>query len=154
MLFPSGLKCGSNVVFIKIGLRHLFDLDIRAFVYRLDQVSHPIAIHIISKLGSALRPYRLRSPPHRAYYRRSGQSFAPCQSAQAHAARIQTPMLACTSSSCQWPTTTLRLSRIRLPINPNSLSPCADWFRFMKSMSISTMGFPGCTVCADAGMVF
>ena len=65
---------------------------------------------------------------------------APCASCQAQAARAQTPKLAWTSSSSQYPTTTLRSSRMRLPMKPNSRSPCADWFRFMKSMSMSAHG--------------
>jgi hypothetical protein len=35
-------------------------------------------------------------------------NFAPCQSCQARAARIQAPTRSCTSGSDQWPTTTLR----------------------------------------------
>ena len=45
-----------------------------------------------------------------------------------------------TSGSRQWPTTVFRRRRIRVSMNPNSRSPCADWFRFMKSMSISAHG--------------
>jgi ABC-type transporter Mla maintaining outer membrane lipid asymmetry ATPase subunit MlaF len=44
----------------------------------------------------------------------------------------------CTSSSDQWPTTTLRFNRNRVWINPASRSPWAAWFRFMKSMPIAT----------------
>jgi hypothetical protein len=32
------------------------------------------------------------------------------------------------------------LRRIRVPMNPNSRPPWADWFRFMKSMSIDDQG--------------
>src|SRR5215472_332209 len=42
--------------------------------------------------------------------------------------------------SRQEPTTTLRGSRIRETMNPNSRSPWADWFRFMKSMSMVVHG--------------
>ena len=45
-----------------------------------------------------------------------------------------------TRASLQWPTTTLRSSRIRAAMNPNSRSPCAAWLRFMKSMSIAAQG--------------
>ena len=34
----------------------------------------------------------------------------------------------------------LRFKRMRLPMKPNSRSPCADWFRFMKSMSMVDQG--------------
>src|SRR5215469_14461795 len=42
--------------------------------------------------------------------------------------------------SRQEPTTTLRGRRIRETMNPNSRSPWADWFRFMKSMSMVVHG--------------
>ena len=48
--------------------------------------------------------------------------------------------LPCTTGSDQWPTTTLRSIRIRLTMWPYSLSPCADWFSFMKSISIESYG--------------
>ncbi len=67
-------------------------------------------------------------------------NFAPCQSCQAVAARIHAPSAATTSLSCQWPTMILRSRRRRAPMKPNSRSPCAAWFRFMKSMSISPQG--------------
>jgi len=66
--------------------------------------------------------------------------FNDCRLCQALAARTQTPMLDCTSSSCQKPTTTFRFIRMRVFINPNSRSPWADWLRFMKSISISDQG--------------
>ena len=47
---------------------------------------------------------------------------------------------ACTSGSVQCPTTTVRSSRIRAAMNPNSRSPCAAWLRFMKSMSMPSHG--------------
>ena len=72
-------------------------------------------------------------PPKRAI-------FIRCESANAHAARDQPSSFASTSSSCQWPTTIFRGRRRRAPMNPNSRSPWADWFRFMKSMSISPQG--------------
>ena len=34
----------------------------------------------------------------------------------------------------------LRCSRMRVAINPNSRSPCADWFRFMKFISMVDQG--------------
>ena len=63
-----------------------------------------------------------------------------CQSAFAHAARVQVPISSWTGASPQWPTTTLRSSRRRAAMNPNSRSPWAAWFRFMKSMSMSAQG--------------
>ena len=76
------------------------------------------------------------------------QNFAPCQSCHAAAARVQTPICDCTAESCQWPTTTLRFNLMRLMINPCSRSPCADWFKFMKSMSIVAQGMSRlCCVC-------
>ena len=63
-----------------------------------------------------------------------------CASAQAADTRIHTAILACASGSCQWPTTTLRFLRIRVTMCPNSRSPCADWLRFMKSISIVSQG--------------
>src|SRR6516162_923138 len=42
--------------------------------------------------------------------------------------------------SRQEATTTLRGRRIRETMNPNSRSPWADWFRFMKSMSMVVHG--------------
>ena len=59
---------------------------------------------------------------------------------RAAAARAQAPSFSCTEASCQNPTTTLRFIRIRLMMNPCSRSPCAAWFRFMKSMSIEAHG--------------
>ena len=50
-------------------------------------------------------------------------------SAQPQAARIQAPIRSCTSSSCQWPTTTLRVRRSRVQMNPNSRSPWAAWLQ-------------------------
>ena len=67
-------------------------------------------------------------------------TFSDCASCQAQAARAHELSRAATCGSCQWPTTTLRFSRRRLTMNPNSRSPCADWFRFMKSMSIPDHG--------------
>ena len=66
--------------------------------------------------------------------------FAPCASAQAQAARAQAPRRCCTPGSCQWPTTTVRSLRSREQMNPNSRPPWADWFRFMKSMSMPAQG--------------
>ena len=43
--------------------------------------------------------------------------------AAAQAARIHTASWANTSSSCQWPTTTLRSRRMRVPMKPNSRPP-------------------------------
>ena len=45
-----------------------------------------------------------------------------------------------TSGSSQWPTTTFRGRRSRVFTKPNSRPPWADWFRFMKSMSIVDHG--------------
>ena len=67
-------------------------------------------------------------------------TLSVCASCQPHAARAQVPIRSTTAGSLQCPTTVLRLSRIRVSMNPNSRSPCADWFRFMKSMSISDHG--------------
>jgi len=79
----------------------------------------------------------------------------PWASCQAHAARAQTPSRCNTSPSCQCPTTTLRASRIRLQMNPNSRQPCADWFRFMKSMSIVDQGMSRLNcVCRCANGLF
>jgi hypothetical protein len=58
----------------------------------------------------------------------------------AQAARIHTSRAAWTASSSQCPTTTLRFKRRRLQMNPNSRSPWAAWFRFMKSMSMVAHG--------------
>ena len=66
--------------------------------------------------------------------------FPPCQSAFAHAARVQVPICSWTVGSPQWPTTTLRSRRSRAAMNPNSRSPWAAWLRFMKSMSMSDHG--------------
>ena len=66
--------------------------------------------------------------------RRSRLTFRPT------AARIHSPNSLSGSSSCQYPTTTLRGRRIRAPMNPCSRSPCAAWLRFMKSMSICLSG--------------
>ncbi len=63
-----------------------------------------------------------------------------CQSCFAQAARDQAPIRSWTSDSDQCPTTTLRSSRIRAAMNPNSRSPWAAWLRFMKSMSIVSHG--------------
>ena len=76
---------------------------------------------------------RMFMPPNRAI-------FSRLDSARAEQARAQTSSWSSTSGSCQWPTTILRFSRSRAPMNPNSRSPWADWFRFMKSMSISPQG--------------
>ena len=59
---------------------------------------------------------------------------------QPTAARAHDPSRAATAGSCQCPTTVLRLRRRRVWMNANSRSPCADWFRFMKSMSIDDHG--------------
>src|SRR5215471_629062 len=67
-------------------------------------------------------------------------SLSPCASCQAHAARDHQFTRSCACWSRQWPTTTLRLMRMRLTMKPNSRSPCADWFRFMRSMSIPAHG--------------
>ncbi len=72
-------------------------------------------------------------PPKRAILSRR-------DSASARAARAQPASSSTTSGSCQWPTTILRFIRSRAPMNPYSRSPWADWFRFMKSMSISPHG--------------
>ena len=45
-----------------------------------------------------------------------------------------------TSGFCQCPTTILRSMPMRLTIWPYSRSPCADWFSFMKSISIVSYG--------------
>ena len=56
------------------------------------------------------------------------------------AARIHAASRSCVSGSCQWPTITFRGFRSRVQMWPNSRSPCAAWFRFMKSMSIASQG--------------
>ena len=67
--------------------------------------------------------------------------FPPCQSALAHAARVQVPIsLLDRRRRPSGPTTTLRSRRRRAAMNPNSRSPWAAWFRFMKSMSMSAQG--------------
>ena len=63
-----------------------------------------------------------------------------CASAHAAATRIHAAIWFWAFSSCQWPTTTLRFFRIRVTMCPNSRSPWADWFRFIKSMSIVSQG--------------
>ena len=67
-------------------------------------------------------------------------TFSVCASCQPHAARAQVPIRSTTPGSLQCPTTVLRRRPIRVSMNPNSRSPWADWFRFMKSMSISAQG--------------
>ena len=62
---------------------------------------------------------------------------AACQPA---AARTQVPTRRVTSGSPTCPTTVLRSTRMRVCTCPNSRSPWAAWFRFMKSMSISAHG--------------
>ena len=56
------------------------------------------------------------------------------------AVRIHDPICFWTSSSSQYPATTLRSMFRRLKMCPYSLSPCAAWFSFMKSMSIVSYG--------------
>ncbi len=82
-------------------------------------------------------------------------SLPPCASCHALAARVHVPNLACTDSSFQCPTTTLRGRRNLAPIKPNSRSPCADWLRFMKSMSISDHGISRlyCVCKCSSGLV-
>ena len=67
-------------------------------------------------------------------------TFSRCASAQPQAARVQVPIRSTTAGSLQCPTTVLRRRPILVSMKPNSRSPCADWFRFMKSMSISAHG--------------
>ena len=52
----------------------------------------------------------------------------------AMAVRIHPASFSCTFSFAQWPTMILRSIPIRLTMCPYSLSPCADWFSFMKSI--------------------
>ena len=67
-------------------------------------------------------------------------TLRPWASCQAAAARIHVASSASVSASFQCPTTTLRFMRILLPMNPNSRSPWADWFVFMKFMSMVDQG--------------
>ena len=63
-----------------------------------------------------------------------------CSSCHPHAARVHAARRRTTEGSLQCPTTVFRRIPIRVCMNPSSRSPCADWFRFMKSMSISDQG--------------
>ena len=56
------------------------------------------------------------------------------------AVRIHEAIFARTRGSVQWPATTLRGIPMRVIMCPNSRSPWADWFVFMKSMSMSANG--------------
>ena len=67
-------------------------------------------------------------------------SFIPVSAAQPVAARAQVATSACTWASEACPTTILRATPSRAAMYPNSRSPWAAWFRFMKSMSISAQG--------------
>ena len=67
-------------------------------------------------------------------------TFSERASSAPTAARDQVPMALSASLSCQCPTTTFRSRPRRVQMKPNSRSPWADWFRFMKSMSISDHG--------------
>ena len=58
----------------------------------------------------------------------------------AQAARSQMARSSRASASLQCPTITFRSRRILAPMKQNSRSPCADWLRFMKSMSMSAHG--------------
>ncbi len=60
--------------------------------------------------------------------------------ARPRAARAQTPTRRATSGSATWPVTVLRATPSRVWTAANSRSPCAAWWRFMKSMSISAHG--------------
>src|SRR5215213_11436876 len=60
--------------------------------------------------------------------------------ARAAAARTQTAMRFSTRWSEAWPATVVRAMPRRVWMNPNSRSPWAAWFRFMKSMSMSAQG--------------
>ena len=53
---------------------------------------------------------------------------------------IQDAILSCVSLSSQYPIITLRLLFRRVKICPNSRSPWAAWFSFMKSISIVSYG--------------
>ena len=64
----------------------------------------------------------------------------PSQSWRARAARAHVPIRSWTSGSDQWPATIVRSRRSRAAMNPNSRSPWAAWWRFMKSMSMVAHG--------------
>ncbi len=67
-------------------------------------------------------------------------SFSVRTSASPCAARTQVPIRPATLGSLTCPATVLRGTPSRVCTNPNSRSPCAAWFRFMKSMSIVDHG--------------
>ncbi len=67
-------------------------------------------------------------------------SFRVLSSARPAAARTQEPILAATDGSLTWPATVLRATPSRVWMWPNSRSPWAAWFRFMKSMSMDDHG--------------
>ena len=69
------------------------------------------------------------------------------------AARIQPAMRRRMFGPSQWPEMTLCCKRMRAVMNPCSRSPCADWFRFMKSMSIFAHGMSrlNCVLTCSSG---
>src|SRR3954452_10169257 len=67
-------------------------------------------------------------------------SFRPRAAAAPAAARAQEPTRACTRGLPTCPATVVRGVRSRVSMKPYSRSPCAAWFRFMKSMSIVAHG--------------
>ncbi len=81
-------------------------------------------------------PCRLPSPRPGACCRRSGRTSLPANRAMRARPASTRRSGHEPPGSDQWPTTTLRVRRMREWMKPASRSPWADWFRFMKSMSI------------------
>ncbi len=67
-------------------------------------------------------------------------TFNTLLSENAAAVLIQLPIRPRISSFSQCPTMTFLFNFNLLPMKPCSLSPCADWLRFMKSMSMDSQG--------------
>ena len=67
-------------------------------------------------------------------------SFSCCTASQPAAALVQVPIEAVTAGLLTCPTTVLRDVPNRVAMYPNSRSPWAAWFRFMKSKSMLSQG--------------
>jgi hypothetical protein len=96
-------------------------------------MAHPNWICACTRSPLVTPTSRMFMPAKRTMFRRR-------DSATAQATRHQLSSWATTSLSCQCPTTILWGIRSRARMNPYSRSPWADWFRFMKSMSICDQG--------------